>query len=66
MKDHRRRFLLAVSGIIALGMALVAQPTEFRERPSGFAAAGRAPWVPGSAIPMSSFDRNVAPAPTPH
>ncbi len=66
MRDHRRRILLAVSAVIALGMALVAQPTAFRERTTDASVANRAHWVPGSDLPMSGFDRNVSLAPMPH
>jgi hypothetical protein len=66
MNRHRRRALLALTGIIALGMALVAQPTEYREHASGLSTADRAHWVPGTAIPMSGFEGNVSRAPMPH
>jgi hypothetical protein len=66
MKDHRRRILLALCGVIGLGMALVAQPTEFHERVAGTGAANDTHWVPGTDIPMSGFERSVTPATVPH
>jgi hypothetical protein len=65
-KRHRRSLLLAVGTLLALGMALVAQPTEFHERFPRAATVNRAHWVPGTDIPMSGFERSNAIAPGPH
>jgi hypothetical protein len=66
MRVRQRTVLIVVSTVIALGMALVAQPTEFREHGAETAAGLRAHWVPGTDTPMSGFGPSARLAPMPH
>jgi hypothetical protein len=58
--------LVAIGTMLGLGMTLMAQPTQFRERAVDAFEDNRARWVPGTDIPMSAFDQSARFAPMPH
>jgi hypothetical protein len=53
---HRRRITVAVAAVFAIGAAFAAQPTSLRADWGQGLVSQRAPWVPGSASPMSAHE----------